>query len=151
MSNNSKGSRDHCVSSPGNYGPFSQTISNTAPFPEIDKGFPPAITHGNIALRVYFLAKQGKHKHRRLCSVALLHVSFAWKTTTVMSEPVIHHNPKSQEQGYSDSKGDMWDMHINSVYKAIVKAPYGMKMRVEPLTRVISFEDKVSFFSIQDM
>ena len=44
--------RDHCVSSPGNYGPFSQTISNTAPSPAIDKGFPPAITHGNIALRV---------------------------------------------------------------------------------------------------
>ncbi|KAK1578247.1 hypothetical protein Q3G72_028748 [Acer saccharum] len=42
---------DHCVSSPGNYGPFSQTISNTAPSPAIDKGFLPAITHGNIALR----------------------------------------------------------------------------------------------------
>ncbi|KAK0596872.1 hypothetical protein LWI29_019795 [Acer saccharum] len=36
----------------GNYGPFSQTISNTAPSPAIDKGFPPAITHGNFALRV---------------------------------------------------------------------------------------------------
>lgn len=44
--------------------------------------------------------------------------------------------------------------HINSVYTAVVRAPYGMKMRVEPqvlrfnmTTRVISF--KVSFFLTQ--
>ncbi|KAL5833213.1 hypothetical protein ACOSQ3_016887 [Xanthoceras sorbifolium] len=42
--------------------------------------------------------------------------------------------------------------HINSVYKAVVRAPYGMKMRVEPQvlrfnisTKVVSF--KVSFLS----
>ncbi|KAI9174181.1 hypothetical protein LWI28_013257 [Acer negundo] len=44
--------------------------------------------------------------------------------------------------------------HINSVYKAVVRAPYGIKMRIEPqvlrfnkTTRVISY--KVRFFSTQ--
>ncbi|KAK4843143.1 hypothetical protein QYF36_004514 [Acer negundo] len=44
--------------------------------------------------------------------------------------------------------------HINSVYKAVVRAPYGITMRIEPqvlrfnkTTRVISF--KVRFFSTQ--
>ncbi|TXG68506.1 hypothetical protein EZV62_003441 [Acer yangbiense] len=66
-------------------------------------------------------------------TVALLHVSFAWKTTTAKTQPqpTIYHNPKSQE--------------------AVVETPYGMKMRVEPLTRVISFDEDVSFFSTKDM
>ncbi|TXG71088.1 hypothetical protein EZV62_006023 [Acer yangbiense] len=40
--------------------------------------------------------------------------------------------PKYQEEGNSDKKGDKCGTNTNSVYKAVVKAPYSLKMRVEP-------------------
>ncbi|KAK4839067.1 hypothetical protein QYF36_018816 [Acer negundo] len=64
--------------------------------------------------------------------------------------------PKYQEEGNRDQKGDKCGTNTNSMYEAVVKAPYILKMRVEPSSfdiqhnypPVISF--KVTFFLTQE-